>query len=448
MAQINNYADKTAYNNDSTRLRTKSAVSHIEADGATIYDGVNVVVDKSAAESGDLIVFDKVENRNRFVKAKTLVKNQLPAHLVAHSVVLFRRGDLVYFTPLTNAGSARWAHSYEVALNGINVAIAGTLAIVVHNNGSVVEEVDVNWTAGTTLEAIAASISNGFTQLGDADNKTWTAAAVGTQIILSHNYYLKDTVDLVTGTGGGSGVSFVADEHNWQIEYAYLNTTEQVRRKNGVSSYYAGCHLKKNVEYYSTNGTEPTGNVPIGSSTIVKRSAFDESDYCADLRATYPDYESYLSGEHFYDRMSRYASQKRDGKTNTEILAALKGTTVRGNDEPRYPAATMAHDFAIHIDGVDDAVVGLGSGKWWLPDNNEMYDTISPRRLNASDTAPDPVNDTIVKMGGSPIYGSGYYPWTSCECSAATAFVFHGTNGGLNYNNKCDSGTVRPVSAF
>ena len=49
------------------------AVSHIEADGATIYDGVNVVVDKSAAESGDLIVFDKVENRNRFVKAKTLV---------------------------------------------------------------------------------------------------------------------------------------------------------------------------------------------------------------------------------------------------------------------------------------------------------------------------------------------------------------------------------------
>lgn len=448
MAQINKYADKAAYNNDSSRSRTKSAVSHIVADGANIYDGVNIVVDKEHAESGDLVVFDKVENRKRFVKAATLVKNQLPANLVGIAVVLFRRGERVFVTPLTNAGSARWAHPFEGALNGVNGAVSGTLAITVKNALNVENTVNVSYTAGAELSAIAESINTAFAALSDSNNKAWTAEAVGTQIILGHNFYAICNVTGVVGTGGASGVTFVSDEVDYQNTYAYLTTNEYVRRKNGVSSYTAGCHLKKFVEYYSTNGTEPTSNVPIGSSTIVTRASFNNSEYCADLRAAYPDYESYMFAEQFYDRMSRYSSQKRDGKTNTELLAALKGTTIRGNDEPRYPAAAMAHAFAVHVDGVDDNVVGLGAGKWWLPDNNEMFDMVSPRRLNSSDADADPVNDTIVKMGGNTIYCSGYNPWTSCEYNAAVASIFYGNYGILSNNNKFNLRTVRPVSAF
>lgn len=448
MAQINKYADKAAYNNDSSRSRTKSAVSHIVADGANIYDGVNIVVDKEHAESGDLVVFDKVENRKRFVKAATLVKNQLPANLVGVAVVLFRRGERVFVTPLTNAGSTRWAHPFEVALNGVNGAVSGTIAITVKNASNVENTVNVSYNAGAELSAIASSINTAFAALSDGNNKAWTASAVGTQIILGHNYSAKCNVTGVVGTGGASGVTFVSDETDYQNSYAYLTATEYVRRKNGVSSYFAGCHLKKFVDYYKTSGTTPTADVPLGSSTIVNKESFDESEYCADLRAAYPDYESYMFGEQFYDRMSRYSSQKRDGKTNTATLVALTGTTVRGDDEPRYPAAAMAHAFAVHVDGVDDDVVGLGAGKWWLPDNNEMFDMISPRRLNSSDTDADPVNDTIVKMGGNTIYGSGYYPWTSCEYIATHAFIFNGLTGNLSNSNKFNSNTVRPVSAF
>ena len=36
----------------------------------------------------------------------------------------------------------------------------------------------------------------------------------------------------------------------------------------------------------------------------------------------------------------------------------------------------------------------------------------------------------------------------SCEYNATNAFIFNGNNGELNNNNKYNSNTVRPVSAF
>ena len=57
MSQVNKYANKAGYTADKNRKDTQSAVSYIEDDGALIYDGVNVVVDKPAAGVGDLAVF-------------------------------------------------------------------------------------------------------------------------------------------------------------------------------------------------------------------------------------------------------------------------------------------------------------------------------------------------------------------------------------------------------
>ena len=56
MAQVNKYADRAAYTADAKRLSTKSAVSFIENETTTIYDGVNTVVGKSAGALGDLAV--------------------------------------------------------------------------------------------------------------------------------------------------------------------------------------------------------------------------------------------------------------------------------------------------------------------------------------------------------------------------------------------------------
>lgn len=438
--QVNNYATKAAYDADNTRSRTASAVSRIVEGSRAVFDGVNVVFeDKNLAGVGDLVCKDVNANKRVFVKAGTIVRSVFPSNLKPYAEVYGRKGDKVLITAIENLGSYRWGHPFEVLVSNINTAVAGTLAISVHNNGSVTEEVDVSWAAGATLESVAASISQQFTTLTDADDKAWTAAVVGTQIVLAHNYHLRDTVDSITGTGGGAGVSFVEDDHNWQVEYAYLNGSESIRRNNGVDSYFAGGNKKKFVDYYRTNGSVPTGNVPLGSSTIVNKDSFDNSEYCADLRAKYPDFASYLIGEHFAQYPNAYGAMLRDGKETTAVLAALKGTVVRGADEPRFPAANAAFNYSREEDP---------DLEWWLPSVEEILIFMTDRRLNASDTDPDPFNDTAVAMGFATAYGNGYYPWTCCEYNSNDAFIFPGNHGTVNFNSKYTTYPVRPVSAL
>ena len=78
MSQINKYPNRAAYEADNSRLKTQSAVSYVEDDGEVIYDGVNVVVGRDAADAGDLAVFDKTDSTLKFVKGTTLLYDQLP----------------------------------------------------------------------------------------------------------------------------------------------------------------------------------------------------------------------------------------------------------------------------------------------------------------------------------------------------------------------------------
>lgn len=113
MSQVNKYANKAGYTADKNRKDTQSAVSYIEDDGALIYDGVNVVVDKPAAGVGDLAVFDKTTGTIRFVKGATLVAEQLSPQLVPVAVVYARQGERVLIVSLRNAASSVcWAYSY------------------------------------------------------------------------------------------------------------------------------------------------------------------------------------------------------------------------------------------------------------------------------------------------------------------------------------------------
>ena len=421
--QVNNYETKAAYEADNTRSRTASAVSKIVEESAAIFDGVNTVVyDKNLAGIGDLVVKDTVRNVLAFIKAGTVKRTQIPATLKPVAEVYGRKGDKVLITALENL-SARWGHPFEVLISGINNALGGTLAIVVHNNGALTEEVDVSWEADASLESIAASINAQFQTLTDADDKAWAATVLGNQIVLAHNYHLKDTVDSITGTGGGAGVTFVEDDHNWQVEYAYLSGSESIRRNNGVDSYFA----------------RPGANVPLGSSTIVKQDAFENSEYCADLRAAYPDYSSYLFGEHFAQYPNAYGAMLRDGKETTDLLASLKGTVVRGANEPRFPVAAAAKNYAV----ADAPEIG-----WWLPSVEEILLLMAERRLNSADTMEDPFNDTAVEMQTATAYGNGYYPWTCCEYNSYYAFVFYGYYGNVDSGSKSNTGTVRPVSAL
>lgn len=70
------------------------------------------------------------------------------------------------------------------------------------------------------------------------------------------------------------------------------------------------------------------------------------------------------------------------------------------------------------------------------------------RVLTSADRESDPVNRTLSRLGKTTCYGSGYYPWTSCEYSASHAFIYSGYAGGVGNGSKFSTLAVRPVSAL
>ena len=70
------------------------------------------------------------------------------------------------------------------------------------------------------------------------------------------------------------------------------------------------------------------------------------------------------------------------------------------------------------------------------------------RVLTSADRESDPVNRTLSRLGKTTCYGSGYYPWTSCEYNSNSAFVYNGYTGNVGNYHKYNTNAVRPVSAL
>ena len=70
------------------------------------------------------------------------------------------------------------------------------------------------------------------------------------------------------------------------------------------------------------------------------------------------------------------------------------------------------------------------------------------RVLTSADRESDPVNRTLSRLGKTTCYGSGYYPWTSCECNSYYAFFYYGYAGNVSNYYKYSTNAVRSVSAL
>lgn len=448
MAQVNKYADRAAYTADTKRLSTKSAVSFIENETTTIYDGVNIVVGKSAAAIGDLAVFDKTDGAIKYIKSATIVKAQIPANLVPLAVVYARRGEQLLIVSLENAsGGIRWAHTYEVALSGFNLDAGGTIVLKL-GSGSSAAEVSITYVAGATLadvaSAINATLKGGTPNYSSADYGGWAAAAEDNFVVMASNTYSATwaVIDVVSGCQ----ITKTPEDANYQTTLTGVlidGSTEYVRRENGVNTSLAGCNPEKFLQYYSANGTNTTGIKP-GSSIIIRESAFTE-EVNPELVAAYPTYRDYLLGEHMLQYPAAYGALLRDGKANTTKIGSLLFVDIRGESVPCYPAAAAALDYGI---AVDDATTGLEAGAWWLPSVDEVYLLMHDRVLASADRESDPVNRTLSRLGKTTCYGSGYTVWTSCEYNSDLAFIYNGNTGGVGNSNKYGTVAVRPVSAL
>ena len=250
MAQVNKYADRAAYTADAKRLSTKSAVSFIENETTTIYDGVNTVVGKSAAAIGDLAVFDKTDGVIKYIKSATIAKAQIPANLVPLAVVYARQGEQLLIVSLDHvSGSIRWAHTYEVALSGFDLAAGGTIVLKLGSDPAAAE-VSIAYTAGATLadvaSAINAKLKGGTPNYSSTDYGGWAATAADNFVVMGSNTYNASRAAIAVV--GGCQIARTPEDINYQTTLTGVlieGSTEYVRRNNGVNSSFAGCNPEK-----------------------------------------------------------------------------------------------------------------------------------------------------------------------------------------------------------
>ena len=409
-------------------------------------------VEKDAATVGDLAVYDKTAGAIRFAKGETLSAAQLPESLTPLAVVYARQGDKVLIVSLDNVASElRWAASYEVALSGFDLATGGTIVLRIGSE----TEVSITYAAGGTLADLVSATNTAFrttlaygSPLTSVDRGGWAAVAddASGRMIITANGYMSwwATITVISGatmTTRPENVDYQTTITSVLIE----GETEYIRRKNGVNATNVGCNFAKFLQYRSVNGAVPTSNVPLGSATIVNQASFETSEFCAELRAAYADYASYLFGEHMAEYPSAYGAMLRDGRTNTAKIGRLRFTDIYGQSKPCYPAAAAALEYGVAVEG---ATTGLEAGAWWLPSAEEVYLLMRDRVLVSTDVEKDPVNRTLLRLSKATCYGTGYYPWTSCECNSSSVFIYNGTTGEDGNGNKYSTRNVRPVSAL
>ena len=345
---------------------------------------------------------------------------------------------------LENAlGSTRWANTYKVALSGFDLSAGGT-AVLTFGLGIYKINLTLTWGAGAELSDIHAQINSFVT--GQIKDYGWTSSVdeANSRIIMSSNTWLPSYATI--GVVSGCQITRPPEDVNYQTTLTGVlieGEREYVRRNNGVNSSYAGCNPEKFLQYYSANGSDKTGQQP-GSSEIIRESAFTEEANPA-LVAAYPTYRDYLFGEHLLQYPAAYGALLRDGKTNTRLIGRLTFEDIYGKTQYRYPAAAAALDYGITVEG---ATTGLEAGAWWLPSVDEIYLLMHDRVLTSADRESDPVNRTLSRLGKATCYGASYYPWTSCECNPAHAFIYRGDTGYVGANYKYSTGAARPVCAL
>lgn len=453
MSQVNKYTDRAAYASDTDRLSTQSAVSLIASDNEIIYDGVNVVVGKDAASVGDCAVYDKTAGAIRFVKGETLSAAQLPATLTPLAVVYARQGDKVLIVALDNAteSAQRWAYTYEVALSGFDLVTGGTIVLRIGSE----TEVSITYAAGGTLADLVSATNTAFrttlalgSPLTSVDRGGWAAVAddASGRMIITANGYMPGWTTIAVISG--ATMTTRPENVNYQTILTGIlieGSNEYVRRENGVDTTNAGCNFEAALQFYSVEGTTPTSNVPLGSIAIVNKTSFENSEFCAELRAAYPDYSAYIQGEAMAEYPSVYGAMLRDGRTNTAKIGRLRFTDIYGLSKPCYPAAAAALEYGVTVEG---ATTGLEAGAWWLPSIDEIYLLMKDRVLTSADVEADPVNGTLVRLGKTTCYGKNYHQYTSCESSSRYVYFYSGQVGYVGVDSKLNAMHVRPVSAL
>jgi len=417
---IKSYNSKADYQ-AAVKPTTESQVSMIETTREIIVDGVNVVTTQPTV--GDAVFLDD-QNKVIYVKGGAWIqKANIPAAWTHVGYVYFRKGRQVGVIHKDGA-DAKWLDVCQYSITAIsntsltiNLSMAPSYAQVA--TAVTLASTDINAANAQTIsEAVAAKATEvGDTRawwayLADADGNKVTEN--GTQIIIQCDTCTDYRFYNVSATGCTIAYITWGDMPE--------NSTYWHGDRGYYTNYWGVMNIARTKAWATGSGRVPTAQEPVGpragNDSPVKPSEFANSEYCANLRATYATYEEYLEKCYMVVYPQKYGCfALPSGKAMAEKYARMTAPTKTGGTKYKYPALYYGYAKSFGVDGLD-------FGDWYLPGVAEGTMLMKDETLAA--LAP-----SISKMGTTAINNSAHR-WFAQRSYVYSAWIFNGGGGNLN----------------
>jgi len=417
---IKSYANKTAYD-AAVKPTIESQVSLIETTREIIVDGVNVITTSPAV--GDLVFLNE-SNEVAYVKGGSWIQKAIiPSAWVHVGYVYLRKGRQVGVID-KNTADLKYLDVCQYAITAISSA---TLAIKLRMSPdySVDTTVDVTLTSATIDATSAAEISAAVeakaAEVGDT--KAWWAYLAdaegnkvesgGTQIIIQCDTCVDYRFYNVSATGCTiAHITWGTMPENsayWRGERGFY------------TNYWGVMNIDRTKAWATNNARVPSANEPVGpqagNSEPVRPSAFETSEYCADLRSAYKTYEEYLEKCYMVVCPQKYGCfSLPDGAELGRLYANKTAPTKDGGTKAKFPALNYGYNRSY-------GVVGLNAGDFHLPGVLEGTELMK-------DDCIDTLAPSVTKMGTTAINNSTYR-WFAQRYNVYNAWFFNGLNGKL-----------------
>lgn len=440
MAKYKTYDNKAAYD-AAAKDTTQSVVSLIKDDNEIVYDGVNVVVD--TPHVGAVVVFDKNENKKRFIAKDTCVLAKVPDHLVIGGIVYDVQGTYVRMLSTDQTfASQKWKGIYTYIISAWN-AEGGRSSMTVGINGKDTT-FSFSYGANTSASVLASTLQisyNGATSYaGLVKFVALEDDTIEAQILeYTTNTGVKCSADGLTITASTDGMHYCGSVHR--------NTTNHTTG----NTYLGGYNAARCVEYYSTNGYTTTGDADLNTvkDKPLALSVFNATDNPLTYAMYGGSYERYIK-EWWCIRFPypKVANRMDDKGENTRTYGNMTYVKSDGTVAPKFPAMNyILNSIGKSTEGY---TTGFEAGKWWLASFVESYLLRSKTTYGLSEVAlasSDVVSRNFKLATNRNPISATTHSCSSSRNSANTAWLFHSGGGMVTGNCHSSSPTVA-VSAF
>ncbi len=426
---IKKYADNAAY--VAAGMPTEESRVALIADTNEVkIDGVNVLV--PVPGDGDAVFIDEGGN-DRFVRYDTIQKDLIPEGWTHVGYAFGQRGR-TYKVLDKNFPTAtfQWLGCWQYAITAISEAaikfwlhMKGDYAVWVPIEVTLSDDTDGYINATTVAEITAALEAAGNTGNVGYENHGYWAFLDGDHITVQcdfnggyQQYQCSDGTHALVGCTMALSV--------WED----MPASSAMFRKTGQVAT-ATRNVEKAVAYFSTKGTTPSANLPVNTTTYVKRVDFYTSEYCADLRAFYGTYEAYIAAQAVEPMQSPDYGffALPDGQEAARRWGSSTFTKKDGE--------TVAYKFPVIHYGL---TVGYGSGKFatgkWFTDDDAAF--LEDSVLAKMQEAQRRMNTTVIT--------NSVYRWLSRRYSVNYGWFFSGNYGILNNSGVYNAYRVQAVT--